>query len=157
MLEPIVIHEKFTKSWASYTAGLSPEEMEDMQHAKASLDNYERIYNIFEYATQLTSICNVIETRMCANNPTNPLNIYRVSPSSSMDALFPEIEKCLEAYFGLIDDCANFPDWQRKIQKELGGTVSYLALCIDENSRDAAVEISEVYRRFDLEKQIYFK
>jgi hypothetical protein len=40
---------------------------------------------------------------------------------------------------------------------DLGGTVSYLALTIDESSRDAAVEVSEIYRRFDLEKQIYFK
>lgn len=83
--------------------------------------------------------------------------MYRVSSSSSMENIFPEIEKCLEAYFSLIDDCAAYPDWQKKIQKELGGTVSYLALCLDEVSRDIAVETSEVYRRFDLEKQIYFK
>ena len=40
---------------------------------------------------------------------------------------------------------------------DLGGTVSYLALTIDESSRDAAVEVSEMFRRFDSEKQIYFK
>jgi len=57
----------------------------------------------------------------------------------------------------LIDDCADYPDWQVKIQKELGATVSYVCLTLDENSRDLAVEISPIYRRFDLEKQIYFK
>lgn len=40
---------------------------------------------------------------------------------------------------------------------DLGGTVSYLALTIDESARDEAVEISEMYKRFDSEKQIYFK
>jgi hypothetical protein len=35
---------------------------------------------------------------------------------------------------------------------DLGGTVSYLALTIDESSRDFAVQHSEIYRRFDLEK-----
>jgi hypothetical protein len=40
---------------------------------------------------------------------------------------------------------------------DLGGTVSYLALTIDESSRDTAVEVSEIFRRFDSEKQIYFK
>jgi hypothetical protein len=85
------------------------------------------------------------------------MNIYRRSAATDITKLFPEIEKCLEAYYGLIDDCANFPEWQDKVQKELGSTVSYLCLALDENARDIAVEISPVYRRFDLEKQIYFK
>jgi hypothetical protein len=32
-----------------------------------------------------------------------------------------------------------------------------LALTLDETSRDAAVEISPLFARFDSEKQIYFK
>lgn len=85
------------------------------------------------------------------------MNMYRRSGSSSIDKLFPEIEKCLEAYYGLLDDCQDYPDWHKKIQKELGGTVSYLALAIDENSRDTAVNMSEAFARFDSEKQLYFK
>lgn len=81
----------------------------------------------------------MVETRVCGNNPSIPMNMYRRSGSSSIDKLFPEIEKCLEAYYGLLDDCQDYPDWHKKIQKELGGTVSYLALTIDENSRDTAV------------------
>jgi hypothetical protein len=79
------------------------------------LENYEKIYNIFEYSTLLTRTCNMLETRICGNNPSIPMNIYRVSGSSSMDNIFPEIEKCLEAYYGLIDDCEAFPEWQTKI------------------------------------------
>lgn len=156
-LEPLAAHETFVKGWGQHTANLSAEEVEDLEKARATIENYAKIYEIYEYATQLTATCNILETRFCANNVTNPLNMYRVSSSSSMENIFPEIEKCLEAYFSLIDDCAAYPDWQKKIQKELGGTVSYLALCLDEVSRDIAVETSEVYRRFDLEKQIYFK
>ena len=74
-----------------------------------------------------------------------------------MDNLFSEIEKCLQAYYDLIDDCAEYPDWERKVVKEMGGTVSYLALTVDESARDTAVNISDVWRRFDAEKQIYFK
>ena len=85
------------------------------------------------------------------------MNIYRRSGSSSIDVLFPEIEKCLVSYYSLLDDCKDFPEWHEKIQKELGSTVSYLCLSIDEDSRNSAVEVSEIYRRFDLEKQIYFK
>ena len=85
------------------------------------------------------------------------MNMYRRSASSGMEHIFPEIESALKAYYDLIDDCADYPDWQKKIQKELGGTVSYLALAIDESSRDAAVAISEPFRRFDEEKRIYFK
>jgi hypothetical protein len=85
------------------------------------------------------------------------MNMYRISGSSSITVLFPEIEKCLEAYYGLIDDCEGYPEWQKKVQKELGGTVSYITLSLDEVSRDIAVENSPVFRRFDLEKQVYFK
>ena len=128
-----------------------------MEQAKSTLDNYEKIYSIYEYCTHLTKICNMLETRICSNNPSLPMNIYRRSQGSDITKLFPEIEKCLEANYGLLDDCADFPEWHVKIQKELGATVSYLCLSIDENARNLAVEISPIYRRFDLEKQVYFK
>lgn len=149
--------EKFNKQWTSNTSNLSAEELADLEQARFALAHYGKIYDIFEYATNLTKLANVLETRICGNNPSMALNIYRTSGSSKMEVLFPEIEKVLEAYYGLIDDCAEYPDWQVKIQKELGATVSYVCLTLDENSRDLAVEISPIYRRFDLEKQIYFK
>lgn len=156
-LKPIMTAEKFNKNWNKHTQGLSAEELADMEEARSSIASYEKIYNIFEYSSEITRLCNMVETRICANNPSIPMNIYRRSGSSTMDNIFPEIEKCLEAYYGLVDDCAEYPDWQKKIQKELGGTVSYLALTLDETSRDAAVEISPLFARFDSEKQIYFK
>jgi hypothetical protein len=156
-LKPLIESRTFIKSWSSNTAGLSSEEIADLEQARADLTTYEKIYNIFEYATDLNRAMNIIETRICANNPSVPMNMYRISSSSSIEAIFPEIEKCLEAYYNLIDECADYPDWQRKVRMDLGGTVSYLALTIDESSRDTAVEVSEIYRRFDSEKQIYFK
>lgn len=102
-------------------------------------------------------MANLLETKICAAKSTLPMNIYRFSSSSSLDNTFPEIEKCLEAYYQLLDECKDFPDWHKKIQKELGGTVSYLALSIDESSRDEAVKMSPAFARFDEEKQLYFK
>ena len=106
---------KFNKNWSSNTAGLSSEELEDLESARASIENYEKIYSIFEYSSEITRLCNTVETRICANNPSIPMNMYRRSASSTMEHIFPEIEKCLEAYYGLVDDCAEFPDWQKKI------------------------------------------
>lgn len=100
---------------------------------------------------------NILEARAASNVSTMPLNMYKWSPSSSFDALFPEIEKCLEAYYTMMDDCEGYPDWQKKIEQDLGGVVSYLCLTIGEQARDAAVAQSAVYRRFDSEKQKYFK
>jgi hypothetical protein len=128
-----------------------------MEIARSHLENYEKIYSIFEYSAEITRLCNMVETKVCANNPSLPMNVYRGSDATSIDNVFPEIESCLSAYYGLIDDCEAYPEWQKKIQKELGGTVSYLALAIDESSRDEATSRSDVFRRFDLEKQIYFK
>jgi len=156
-LKPLIETKKFTDNWHKQIAGLSTEEVADMEDARAALEHYEKIYGIYEYCSELTELCNMVETRICANNPSLPMNMYRRSASSSMSHLFPEIEKCLEAYYNLLDDCEQYPDWHKKIQKELGGTVSYLALAMDESSRDLAVEISEPFRRFDQEKQLYFK
>ena len=74
-----------------------------------------------------------------------------------MGAMLHDIEKMLEAYYSLIDDCEGYPEWQNKVLMDLGGTVSYLALTIDETSRNALIETSPVFLRFDAEKQIYFK
>jgi len=99
----------------------------------------------------------ILENRVAGNVSTMPLNMYKWSKSSSFEACFPEIEKCLEAYYSLIDDCEGYPDWQKKIESDLGGVVSYLCLCIGEQARDAAVAESAIYLRFDSEKQKYFK
>jgi len=75
----------------------------------------------------------------------------------SIDNLWPEFDTCLKAYYQLYDDCDGHPEWQRKIEEELGGTMSFLALQLDEISRDEAYEKSDSYKRFDMEKQKYFK
>ena len=68
-----------------------------------------------------------------------------------------DIEKMLAAYYSLIDDCEGYPEWQHKVEFDLGGTISYLALTLDDTSRDSLVESSETFMRFDAEKQKYFK
>lgn len=103
--------DKFNKSWKKNTAHLSPEEFADIEQARQVLENYGKIYDIFEYSTNITKLANMLETRICGNNPSLPMNMYRVSGSSTIEVLFPEIEKILEAYYGLIDDCAEFPKW----------------------------------------------
>lgn len=99
----------------------------------------------------------VIEAQYASNNPSNPFSIYRGSRSTKLSNLIGDIEKALAAYYSLIDDCEGYPEWQKKIELDLGGTVSFLALTIDDVSRDAAVESSETFMRFDAEKQKYFK
>jgi len=93
-----------------------------------------------------------LQTRMASQNPTLFMNIYRASESTSVKSLFPEIEQCLTAYYGLQDDCEGHPEWQRKIEEELGGSLSYLAMQMDEISRDEACEKSVAFHRFDMEK-----
>ena len=83
-LKPILESKNFLKSWSQNTSGLSAEEVADLEKARADLENYEKIYNIFEYATDLNRAMNIIETRICANNPSVPMNMYRISSSSSI-------------------------------------------------------------------------
>lgn len=56
-----------------------------------------------------------------------------------------------------MDDCAEYPDWKKKIEIDLGGTVSFLALQLGEEARNYLVENYPIYARFDAEKQLYFK
>jgi hypothetical protein len=80
------------------------------------------------------------------------MNIYRQSKSNDPLALFHEMEAYLKAYYDLIDDCKEFPLWQRKIEEDLGGVVSFLGINMDEVMRDKAISISPAYARFDADK-----
>ena len=156
-LEPITALAKFTANWDKYTAGLSAEEIADLEQARDKLQQYAKIYDIYEYATDLNDIMFCIETQVSSNNPSYPMSVYRKSASSACETVLGDIEKMLAAYYSLIDDCEGYPDWQKKLEIDLGGTVSYLALTIDESGRDNLVESSEIFMRFDSEKQKYFK
>ena len=131
--------------------------MADLEQARDKLESYKRTYEIYEYATDLNEIMYTIETQISANNPSYPMSVYRKSGSTTCENMLGDIEKVLAAYYGLIDDCEGYPEWQDKIILDLGGTVSYLTLTIDDTSRDALVESSDVFLRFDAEKQKYFK
>lgn len=61
-MEPVIALEKFTAKWSKYTAGLSEEEVADLEEARAKLENYKKIYDIFEYCTELNELMYVIET-----------------------------------------------------------------------------------------------
>tara|TARA_B110001450_G_C17512021_1_gene436812 strand:+ start:594 stop:797 length:204 start_codon:yes stop_codon:yes gene_type:complete len=63
----------------------------------------------------------------------------------------------MQAYFDLLDDCENFPHWKRKLEEDLGGSVSFLGIQMEEAIRNSMVEASPSYARFESEKQIYFK
>ena len=139
------------------TAGLSEEEIADLERSQNTIEHYSKIYDIFDYCTRLHNMMYTLEMRVSANNPSIPFSIYRQSKSSNLETLYPEIEACLEAYYGLIDDCEDCPEWRTKVEKELGSTVSYLFLTLDESSRDNLVATSPAFARFDAEKQIFFK
>lgn len=86
-----------------------------------------------------------------------PQNIYRQSKSNSQENLFPEVESYLQAYYDLMDDCKDYPLWARKFEEDLGSSVSFLGIQLEEALRSEIVEASPVYERFDSEKQKYFK
>ena len=67
------------------------------------------------------------------------------------------METYLQAYYDLMDDCEDQPLWQRKLEEDLGSSVSFLAINMEEAVREKIVGVSPVYLRFDMEKQKYFK
>ena len=136
---------------------MSDAELADFQDAKKDLENYEKIYEIVEYVSELNENITLLQRRMMTNNPTIPQNMYRQCPGNSFEKLFPEIETYLKAYYDLMDDCKEFPHWERKLQEDLGGVVSFLAVQLEEKGHDDLVGSSDIYARFDDDKQVYFK
>ena len=94
-LEPVTTLDSFNANWAKYTSGLSAEELADLEQARTKLERYKQIYEIFEYASELNDTMYLIGSKVCSNNPTNPLNIYRKSESTSLASMFDELEKVL--------------------------------------------------------------
>ena len=58
------------------------------------------------------------------------------------------MEQILKAFYDLYDDLAPNPDWQRKLEEDVGQQIAFLAISIDESSRDLVVENSPYFARF---------
>jgi len=125
--------------------------------AKEQIEHYEKIYNIFDYASELQDVMYTLESQISSQNPTIPFNVYRQSTSTKMENLITDIENCFKTYFDLMDDLSSNPLWVKKLEKDLGQSVSYLALTLDESSREALVAASPSFARFENEKRKYFK
>lgn len=85
------------------------------------------------------------------------MNIYRQCSANNPDELFSEMEQYMQAYYDLLDDCRDHPEWARKIQEDLGQSISFLGIMMEEAMRDDHTKRSEIFSRFDDEKQVYFK
>ena len=144
------------KNWGWLTTGMTEPEIVDFEKAKETLEHYEKIYSIVEYASDLNEGMTVLERKIMTNNPTIPMNMYRKASANSINNLFPEMEQYLQAYYDLIDDCAEYPLWQRKIEEDIGGVASFLGIQMEEATRDLNVQ-SPIYARFDADKQRFFK
>lgn len=145
------------KYWNFLTSGLSQEEVADMERARKQLTHYEKLYALMEYGSDLNGVLTCLDTRIASNNPSLPQTIYRQSRHNRIDKIFEEVELCLDAYYGLIEDCKENPEWIRKIEEDIGQNMAYAFLNFDESDRDTLVQMSPLYARFDLEKQKFFK
>ena len=145
------------KYWNFITHDLSKEEVADLEKARTQLAHYEKLYSLMEYGSDLNGLLTCLDTRIASNNPSLPMTIYRQSRHNQSDSIFNEVELCLEAYYGMIDDCKEHPEWVRKIEEDIGQNLAYTFINFDESVRDALVAKSHLFQRFDLEKQKFFK
>jgi hypothetical protein len=61
-LEHVSVLAKFDKNWERYTNGVCKDELADLEKARDKLRNYEKIYSIFEYATELNMMMFLLES-----------------------------------------------------------------------------------------------
>lgn len=132
-------------------------QLKDLADAKLRLEEYTRLHTLMHYAGMLSDRSVLLLNRANSNNPTVALSIWRGSKHNSVEKLFPEIEALIEGYYDLLDQLEGHPEWQTKVQYETGAQIAYLASFFDESSRDKLVNSSEAFRRFDSDKQKFFK
>lgn len=88
------------------------------------------------------------------------MNLWRRSKINSEHLLFEEMEEIMTAYYNLLDDCAEYPLWHRKLQEDLGQSVAFLGIMMEEAKveGDGTEQIKHPnHDRFEAEKQVYFK
>ena len=95
----MLVRDDFCKNWDANIKDLSAEEVADLERARDQLAHYEKIYNLYEYTTQINTLMYNLESRISSNNPSHPLNIYRWSEANSTQSLIPEILEIMEAYY----------------------------------------------------------
>ena len=76
---PIYVRDDFVKNWDANINGKSEEEVADLTRAREQIAHYEKVYNIYRYATEINDIMYTLEARISTNNPSHPLNVYRWS------------------------------------------------------------------------------
>lgn len=54
----------------------------------------------------------------------------------------------LKAYYEMLDDCQSNPDWVRKVEEEVGSSIAFLVIAMDESVRDYLVTHSPYFQRF---------
>ena len=74
---------------------MSQEELADFEKAKDTLENYEKVYTIVEYASKINEGMTVLQRKIMSNNPTIPMNFYRSCRANQPDILFKEMEAYL--------------------------------------------------------------
>ena len=65
--------------------------------------------------------------------------MWRSTSANRPAKLLPEIEAYLQAYYDLMDDCEKYPVWKRKLEEDLGGIVSFLAIQMEEMATEELV------------------
>ena len=58
------------------------------------------------------------------------------SPHNTPEKIAEELDMYLNAYYVMIDECKEFPDWERKIEEELGGALAMSMQTFDQTVRN---------------------
>ena len=137
--------------------GSSDLEVQDIKEARHKLEEYTKLHTLMQYACTITDRACLLMAREGTNNESVALSVYRGSKHNTIEELFPEIEATFAAYYDLLDQIKENKEWHKKIEDEAGAQIAFLATTLDETSRDYLAEHSESFKRFDMDKQKFFK
>lgn len=142
------------------TRGMSAEELADFDNAGQQLAKYDQILQLIEYADDIDGWITTLEQRLQTAADGVPQALYRQSAGNSRVALHKDAELLLQAYADLVDDCAEFPLWQRKFEEELGNQIAYLVGMATAAAREEIDEghgsAQAAFKRYDGLKQKHF-
>ena len=138
-------------------AGASEYQLQDLENAREQLEEYNKLFTLMEYAGTLGEHITLLMGREDTNNLMQIQNIWRSAKMNLIENMYPEIEVIVSAYYDLLKQLEDYPEWQDKIQSELGEQVAYLYSSLSDNSRDYIAQKSELFAKFNDDKQKFFQ
>lgn len=104
---------------------MSAEQLKDYTKAVASLEQYQDVYNVMAFGSQIHTTFQMLYRTMNQNFPV-PTMAWRYSPEYDMEKKLFESEALFNVYYKLCEGVKDNSEWMKKVELDLGKHMNFL-------------------------------